>query len=796
MDDFFDIGEPIRPLASMASPAEVLRKDLERTMNPEQLNAVLNNQGPLLVLAGAGSGKTRVITHKIAWLVEAVGLMPWQILAVTFTNKAAAEMRERTEKLLGERAKDTWIGTFHSTGLRLLRRHAELVGRTRDFVVYDQDDRERLLGKVMKELNVDKEYLSPKKASYYIDDQAHLLRGPGHPELPMELPIDKTCAKVYAAYEDAKTRANAFDFSDLIVKTVQLFEKHPPVLSEWQYKWRYVMVDEFQDTDRAQSHLLRLLAGDAANLCVVGDDDQSSYRWRGADVRNILDFPDTFPGREVAVVRLERNYRSMGNILKAASSLIRRNTARHDKSLWTEKPAGELIRVFAAETEGGEARWVLKQLLDRRRAGTPLNEVAVFYRTHSQSRVFEDVLRMEALPYIVVGGLKFYERKEVKDVLAYLRLVHNPADDVALLRVIDSPPRGIGDKTLERVAELGSATGTSLFEAMELFAQSREGSRSRAAIERFRGQVQGLRVVAERNADALAVARAVLEDTGFADWIKKDTTLEGQGRRENVDELMLSIEEWRARNSDRSLTAFIDHVSLLTSLDQDARGQAVTLMTVHAAKGLEFDTVFVTGLEEEVFPHFNSKEEAALEEERRLAYVAITRGKERVYLSYARSRQRFGRTDVNMPSRFLGEIDPTVLKPESEFGGSRAFSGSAGWTHGATSRPSVRPDLSTLQGLAGRSTGGGWAASASKASSGSSASSASASRPSHGRSLDYADSQVGGGGGELVGRQVVHPRFGRGKVLKVEGNGEDARVTVKFPMVGEKTIIARFLQAV
>ena len=817
-DDFFDFDSktatpppaPVRPpVSGPALPegegADALYAHLAATMNEEQLAAVVHSQGPLLVLAGAGSGKTRVITHKIAWLVDACGLEPWNILAVTFTNKAAAEMRVRSEKLLGPRAKDVWLGTFHSTGLRLLRRHADLIGRTRDFVVYDQDDKERLLGKVLKEMRVDKEFLSPKKAAYYIEDQCHVLRGPDSPDLPRGDAIERHCATAYKHYEQAKLRSNAVDFNDLIVKVVQLFEDHPPVLSEWQYKWRYIMVDEFQDTDRAQVRLLRLLAGERANLCVVGDDDQSIYRWRGAEVRNILDFPQSFDGREVGVVRLERNYRSTANILRAASSLIAHNRERHDKTLRTEQAAGEQLRLFISETETGEARWVVKRALEVKQSGTPLNEIAIFYRTHSQSRVFEDALRAQGIPYNVVGGLKFYERKEIKDVLAYLRLIHNLSDDIALLRVLDAPPRGIGDKTIERVGEVANALGLGLFEAMEVYAQSADGSRARKAIETFRAQILKLRAIAEAKRDALEVATATIKETGFEDWLKADKTHEAETRVENLQEFLLSVEEWRKRQSEPTLTAFIDHVSLLTSLDEDARGLAMTLMTVHAAKGLEFDAVFVTGLEEDVFPHFNSKDTEAIEEERRLAYVAITRGRDRVFLSYARSRQRFGRTDMNPPSRFIREIAPEVLRTETELGSGSgrapAWAGGAGG--GGASGSSGRTNLGWATASKSSLFGSGIPKAAAGASS-------SLGRPSpvmpHVRpsatprggrpDLDYSDSQVDpdeGSGGLRAGTRVLHPRFGTGKVIAVEGQGPDAKATVRFPIIGDKFIVAKFL---
>ncbi|MFT5429969.1 MAG: DNA helicase-2/ATP-dependent DNA helicase PcrA [Myxococcota bacterium] len=768
-------------------------------LNAEQHAAVIHTQGPSLVLAGAGSGKTRVITYKIAYLVESCGVLPWEILAVTFTNKAAREMRDRTEALMGARAKDVWLGTFHSIGLRVLRRHADLVGRTQGFVIYDQDDRERLIRKVLKKLNVPKDQVSARQVSYFIDDQRHVLRGPNHPELPDESWQDRICVKAYKGYEEAKKRANAFDFSDLIFRMVTLMENYPQVLSEWQFKWRYILVDEFQDTDKAQYKLLKMLAGDQANICVVGDDDQSIYRWRGAHVANILGFDRDFPDHTVDVVRLERNYRSTANILKAASALIAQNTERHDKTLWTESPAGEPLRCYQAESEVGEAHWVVRHALEARTSGVPLSEIAVFYRTHSQSRVFEDALRSKAIPYKVVGGLKFYERKEVKDILTYMRLVHNPADDIALLRVINSPTRGIGAKTMERAAILANAEDKTLYDGMALLARSPEGSRARKSIERFLELMTTLRNIAA-DGDAFRVAEAVLAETGYISRLKEEGTIEAESRRENVEELLLSIQEWRTRTPDRGLTAFLDHVSLLTSLDEgDEVPDALTLMSIHAAKGLEFDTVFVTGLEEDVFPHFNSKEPEAMEEERRLAYVAITRGKKRVFLSWARSRRRFGRMDMNPVSRFVQEIPKDVLSFDSEMGrrqdpfGSK-YAGGRGSNRDPFAGGAAKPQAG--------SSSGGWAG-GSKSAAGWNKSSAPPRKPkpieATGPTLDYSDSQLedsGEGASGFLGQRVAHPRFGRGKVVAIDGNGTDAKVTVRFPAFGEKKIIARFLELV
>ena len=749
--------------------------DLIARLNEPQRDAVLHVGGPLLVLAGAGSGKTRVITVKIAHLVLSHGLSPWQILAVTFTNKAAAEMRERTAHVLGTDAKDVWLGTFHSIGLRILRRHAALVGRSERWVVHDDDDQERLMGQVLKELGVSTDVLPVRAARAYVDAQQHKLRGPDHRDLPQATHLERLCARAYEGYEKAKRAADAFDFGDLITKTVKLFEQEPMVLSEFQYRFRYVLVDEFQDTDVAQYKLLRLIAGDKSNLCVVGDDDQSIYRWRGAHVQNILGFPNDFGDREVKVVRLEQNYRSTGTILKAASGLIEKNSKRHGKTLWTTQGDGERLACYQAATEVGEARWVIGEALKAHRAGTPLREIAVLYRTHAQSRVLEDALRQNRLAYVVVGGLKFYERKEVKDVLAYLRAAANPRDELALVRILNVPPRGIGATTVDKVRQLARDEELPFWDALRRFAQSSDGIRARKSIDAFVVLLEGLRALEAQGQDVVAIAKAIVERTKLFEHLTADGP-EGIQRKENVDELLVSIQAWAKAppDGDATLGAFLDHVSLLTSLDQaEEKADALTLMTVHAAKGLEFDVVFVAGLEETVFPHFNAQVAEDVEEERRLCYVAITRGRKRVALSFAQSRQRFGRLDMNAPSRFLKDVPPEVLVHSSELGVSRPGSLFAQTTS-----------------FASGGARGGWAGPL-------------AAKPvvkqRDSQELDYGFSQASashhaGDGESAIGRRVKHPTFGTGKVARVDGAGPKARVTVQFPGFGSKTIVAEFLK--
>jgi DNA helicase-2/ATP-dependent DNA helicase PcrA len=616
----------------------------------------LANQGPVLILAGAGSGKTRAITHKIAWLCEREGYAPWEILAVTFTNKAAGEMRQRCTATMGERARDLWLGTFHSIGVRILRRHGESIGIPRSFTIYDADDQRAVIDRCLKSFPTSDPKTAARHIAQYIERAKRGGLGPDAPKLLRQRPEDRLAAEVYGQYEGHLRSANAVDFSDLIWLPLKLMEQVPLVASEYRQRWRYVLVDEFQDTNHAQYALLRAVLNDAQRICVVGDDDQSIYSWRGAEVGNILGFADDFP--QATVIRLEQNYRSTSSVLEAAAAIIGGNKSRHPKQLWTQNPAGERVAMKAAQSERDEALYVADQIQVLRRS-IPAREIAIFYRTNAQSRSFEDVLRQRGIPHRVIGGLRFYERMEVKDVLAYLRVVHNPADDVSLERIINVPTRGIGRTTIDEVRALADEHGATFWNACRLHAdRGRKAARERLGA--LVALIQGLAELAA-HASALEVVEAVLERTGYLDRLQAENTIEAQTRIENVEELCGAIREATVQRQ-QTLGEFLAEAALVSDLDAaDPTLDAVSLMTVHTAKGLEFDSVFVTGLEEGILPHFNVLDDPqAIEEERRLLYVGMTRARHHLHLTWAHNRWRYGRATPGVRSRFLRDLPQAV----------------------------------------------------------------------------------------------------------------------------------------
>ncbi|MDI7269347.1 MAG: UvrD-helicase domain-containing protein, partial [Myxococcota bacterium] len=635
--------------------------DLERDLSDSQRCAVTHGEGPLLVLAGAGSGKTRVVTCRIAHLVAATGVAPWRIMAVTFTNKAAGEMRARVREMLGPQAADVWLGTFHATCARLLRMHPGPAGLSRDFAIIDEDDQRTLAGQVLRDLGIVPEVLSAKDLRIRIDRAKQ--DGLGPDDLPAGRPWAPPVAEAYAEYERRLRASNAVDFGDLLVMAVRMLERDAEVREKLRDRFLHLLVDEFQDTNAIQYRLLRLLVNERRNLCVVGDDDQSIYGWRGARVRNILGFEREFPG--AVVVRLEQNYRSASHILESAAAVIERNKARHAKKLWTANAAGEPVRVIAAGDEREEA-WEVARLVGELRArGRPLRSAAVFYRINAQSRVIEEAMRARGLPYVVVGGFRFYERAEVKSLLAYLRLLANPADDLSFARIVNVPPRGVGKVTFERLAEHARAAGIPLAAAAATVADV-AGIATAAAcgladlaasLERWRaGAVEG----------PAAVARLVFEESGYAEALRKDRGLDAESRLQNVHELIGSIGEYEREAETPTLTGYLEQVSLQSAADEaDTSADRIALMTVHSAKGLEFADVFVVGLEETVFPYQpwavvdeeREHERERVEEERRLCYVAMTRARERLYLFHAVRRRLFGGAPrCNPPSRYLGDL--------------------------------------------------------------------------------------------------------------------------------------------
>ena len=720
-------------------------------LNPEQREAVEHVEGPMLVLAGAGSGKTRMLTHRIAHLIESGAARPWEILAVTFTNKAAREMRERVERLVGGREGDTrgvWVSTFHSTCVRILRRDGSHLGYEPNFAIYDQDDSLALVKRVLKALGADEKAWPPRGIRSAIDRMKN--RGLLPADLTHEDSLEaKRLRDVYQRYQTELRRANALDFGDLILLTAKLFENHPGVLASYQRRWRYVLVDEYQDTNPIQYRLLRLLTAAHRNLCVVGDEDQSIYRFREADIRNILDFEKDFPGAKV--VRLERNYRSTQPILSAASAVVANNVERKGKRLYTERSGGEPVRFFEAADERGEAAYVVGELL-RLREKDELGEVAIFYRTHAQSRPLEEELLKYNLPYVVVGGTRFYDRAEVKDALAYLRVLRNPADTESLLRIVNTPARGIGRTTIERVLLAAEQAGTTLWDALE---RGLGGLPTAAAkrIAEFVALMRGFAPLFSGDAIAQPLA-AVLDRTGYLRALEAENTVEAEARLENLKELLAAVEEFERQNrgvpgaddEPRDLVdLFLEQVTLLADADQvDQTSERVPLMTVHVAKGLEFKHVFVVGVEEGIFPHFASLDDpSAIEEERRLCYVAMTRAMERLTLTNATMRRMYGSVRYNAPSRFLAEI------PEELLSGRRRRP-----TRG--SEPIFEP----------------------------------------GPRVDYSDAQWAADDLPVIreGMRVEHPIFGLGRITEVAGAGQAAKVTIRFERAGVKVIKLKYAQ--
>lgn len=699
--------------------------DLEQ-LNPEQRAGAAHLEGPLLVLAGAGTGKTRVITYRVARLIEA-GVSPEKILAVTFTNKAAGEMRRRIEELAPGRGALVWVHTFHSFGARLLRRHHEVLGLPRHFTIYDQSDQKRLVVEAMKELGLEDQ---KSKAGLYVSlisrAKDDLLDADSY-EIHAMTSIDQSrrlAARIYKVYQRKLEQAGSLDFGDLLMRVCQLLRDHPEIRESWQGAFTHLLVDEYQDTNHSQYVLTKTLAAKHKNICVVGDDDQSIYSWRGANIRNILEFEKDFPSAKV--VTLERNYRSTGRILEAAGLVIDNNKQRKPKKLWTQAPAGEEIRVQELPNEAEEASWVVRRIQEEASAGRGLKEIACFYRTNAQSRSFEEALRRARLPYKIIGAVRFYERKEIRDALACARVVVNAADSVSLSRIVNCPPRGLGAKSLDLVEAYAAKHSLSLWDAFWAHGSVEGlGPKAHAAAEEMTKIFSGLRA----STSAMSAGEAmslILRATGYLEWVESEieTDPEAAGRLANLQELVNAVKEYdeheKSEGRRSELGRYLADITLHTELDgYDENAPSVTLMTVHLAKGLEYPVVFLTGLEEGLFPigGGNATPED-LEEERRLCYVGITRARERLYLTYAATRRLFGQVHANLPSRFIVEARlfgaaPRVSRAPAERG---------------SSAPALRASVK----------------------------------------------------GFKSGTRVAHPQFGRGSVLDVSGSGEMMKVTVRF----------------
>jgi DNA helicase II / ATP-dependent DNA helicase PcrA len=674
--------EPESPAESLGAPTEAGADRAERLLaelNEPQREAVRHGDGPLLVLAGAGSGKTRVLTHRIAYLLATGQAQPGEILAITFTNKAATEMRERVESLVGRSARAMWVTTFHSSCARMLRADAERLGYSRGFTIYDESDSLRMLKRCMEELHIDHKRYPPRAIRSQISGAKNQLVDADAYAQAQGSVFEETTAGVFNLYEKRMLAANAMDFDDLLVRTVNALERFDEVRERWRRTFRHVLVDEYQDTNHAQYRLLQLLTSDHGNLMVVGDEDQSIYGFRHADIRNILDFERDFP--EADVVKLEQNYRSTQTILSAANAIVERNRERRPKRLWTEIPGGDPLQLRELSDEHEEARWVAGEI---ERLGEEEDvrreEVAVFYRTNAMSRVLEDTLVRFELPYQVIGGTKFYERAEIKDAVAYLSLLVNPADQVSFARIVNSPRRGIGNTSQGRLATHANTTGLPIWEvASRVEEVPGLGAAAIKAVSRFYEMMEGLRVRAE-DASVAGLLEATLHESGYLEALAAERTIEAEGRVENLEELVGVAAEFDANHelegeSDVSaLEEFLQQISLYTEQDGLRDDSAITLMTLHNAKGLEYETVFIVGCEDGSFPHMKALEEGGEEEERRLCYVGITRARRRLYMTWTRERRLFGRAERNLPSRFVDELPEDLVER-----GSSAVGASGGW---------------------------------------------------------------------------------------------------------------------
>ncbi|SFX18795.1 DNA helicase-2 / ATP-dependent DNA helicase PcrA [Thermoactinomyces sp. DSM 45891] len=711
-------------------------------LNPTQKQAVETTEGPVQLIAGAGSGKTRVLTHRVAYLLAEKSIHPWNILAITFTNKAAREMKERIGKLVGSVAEDIWISTFHSMCVRILRRDIDRIGYSRNFTILDTSDQLTVLKQVLKEENLDPKKFEPRTILHKISSAKNALRTPAQMQLHASTFLDEVAGQIYEKYQHKLKTNESLDFDDLLMKAVELLSTVPEVREFYQRKFQYIHVDEYQDTNHVQYTLVKLLAEHHQNVCVVGDSDQSIYRFRGADISNILNFERDYP--QATMIKLEQNYRSTQKILEAANVLIANNTERKPKNLWTDNDAGKPIIVMEAGNEHEEAYYVAEQILQGYREGVPYRDFAILYRTNAQSRVLEEVMLKANIPYQVVGGIKFYERKEIKDLLAYLRLVVNPDDDLSLTRVINVPKRGIGTATMEKIAQYASSQGVSLFRSILEAEQIGLTKRAITTLQEFASLIQQMHAMIEY-LSAVELTEEILQRSGYREELKREKTIEAASRLENIDEFVSVAQEFEKRSEDKSLITFLSDLALVSDVDQldengmvdeSTKGDQVGMMTLHSAKGLEFPHVFLVGMEEGIFPHSRSlDDESEMQEERRLAYVGITRAEKELHLTYARARSIYGRTSMNLPSRFLKELPADILERIGNQRGS------------TTTLVQRRPMGTKVQPV------GTW----------------------------------------VVGDKAEHQKWGTGTVVQVSGEGENMELNIAFPTpVGVKKLLAKF----
>jgi DNA helicase II / ATP-dependent DNA helicase PcrA len=729
-------------------------------LNPEQQKAVRHDEGPLLIMAGAGSGKTRVLTHRIAYLISEKGVPHWSILAITFTNKAAREMKDRVASIIGPGAEEMWISTFHSMCVRILRRDIDRIGFNRNFTILDSGDQQTVLKRIIKEMNLDPKKFDARSMLGSISSAKNELKTAAEFGKSANGFYEETVFEVYKRYEKELRRNQSLDFDDLIMTTIRLFEQVPEVLEYYQRRFRYIMVDEYQDTNRAQYKLVQMMADRHKNLCVVGDSDQSIYRWRGADIQNILSFEKDYDN--AAVVMLEQNYRSTKRILNAANAVIDKNSGRKPKNLWTENVDGNKIIMYEADNEHAEARFVvgkMKEMIDSGKYKP--SDIAVLYRTNAQSRVMEELLVKSNMSYSIIGGTKFYDRKEIKDLLAYLRLISNPADDISFRRIVNVPKRGIGPTTVEKIQAYANHHDLSLFDAVQEIDQVNLSARFTKTLQEFAGQLRGW-VEMQEYLPVMELVEEMLEKTGYREMLKQDKSLEAEGRLENINEFLTVAKEFEDVSEDKTLTAFLTDLALIADIDQvdeedeEAKEKSL-LMTLHSAKGLEFPIVFLIGLEEGVFPHSRSlMEEAEMEEERRLAYVGITRAEQQLFISRARMRTLYGKTNMNPPSRFLHELPQELVEqPEAEKKEALPWGQTSRGSSGPAGKPAPR-------------------------------------RPGKRAAAPRTTTTAGATFDWKVGDRAAHKKWGTGTVVSVKGSGENIELDIAFPEAGVKRLFAKF----
>ena len=764
------------------------KEELINGLNDKQKEAVLATDGPCLVIAGAGSGKTKVLTHKIAYDIES-GIKPWNILAITFTNKAANEMKERIEKLIGDAAKDLWMGTFHSICVRILRRYIDRIGYKTDFVIFDTSDQKTLIKECLKTLKVDDKIFTDRGVLSEISNGKNEMLEPKAYGVKYAGDFrKKTIGEIYELYQRRLRENNAIDFDDIINFTIKILSENPDVLDYYTEKFKYILVDEYQDTNKAQFTLVSLLASKYGNLTVVGDSDQGIYSFRGADISNILNFERDFPGTRI--IKLEQNYRCTGNILKAANAVIKHNENKYDKKLWTENEEGHLPCIYCGEDEYDEGRYIVEQINHLKTEEYYKNsDFTILYRMNAQSRAIEDILMREGIPYKVIGGLKFYERKEIKDIIAYLRLIHNSADNLSLKRIINEPKRGIGKTSIEQIQEISDKTGNSMYEIIrnaQEYGLTRVFSNSRDFIE----QIEYLK----SKKDELKISdliKETLNKTGYTKALENENSVEAETRIENLEEFLTVAIEFEEESADNTLAEFLENITLSSDIDgMEDQDNSITLMTLHSAKGLEFPVVFLVGMEEGIFPGYKTiGEPQALEEERRLFYVGITRAKQYLYLTCAKHRTIFGSTSYNQVSRFVKEIPEELLEGYAEVVERKSVDKEEfkdygyRWSYGKgqtvkTFKMSEEDKSAVAKTIGEQGTKSEYQYRTAESFLNS------IKQNNQTNDVDLSKYQVG--------QRVYHKKFGEGTITKLEQEGNDVKVDLEFDKAGHKRLMAKF----